>query len=84
MTIKDKIFYCVVGFQDANKMATFSKDGYIKKGNAERIAKDLISKGYEQVILRRENVWLRNDNNEFSTSTPIEKYTKNGMVILSA
>lgn len=82
--VMDKIFYSVYGFKDKTKNATFSKDGYIKKGNAERTAKGLISKGYDQVILRRENVWFRNENNEFSDSVAIEKYTQNGVEVLRA
>ena len=78
-TIKDKTFYSVHGWKNISSMAEFSKYGYIKKGNAQRIARDLISKGFEKVILRRENVWLRNDDNEFSESTPIEEYTQNGI-----
>ena len=78
-TIRDKVFYCVVGFKDATKMATFDKDDYVKKGNAQRAARRLIKQGFEEVMLRREEVWLRNDDNEFSASTPIEKYTSKGM-----
>lgn len=81
-TIKDKIFYSVTGWNDVTSMATFSKYGYIKKGNAQRVAKNLIEKGFKQVILRRENVWFRNDENEFSESTPIEVYTKSGIELL--
>lgn len=82
-TIRDKIFYSVIGFKNAKGNATFSKDGYIKKGNAQRIAKNLIIKGYDHVILRLEEVWLRNESNEFSASTPIEEYTINGVKQLS-
>ena len=78
-TIRDKVFYCVVGFKDAAKMATFHKDDYVKKGNAQRTARQLVEHGFEEVMLRREEVWLRNDDNEFSSSTPIEKYTSKGM-----
>lgn len=83
-TMKDKVFYCVVGFKDVTKMATFLKDGYVKKGNAQRVAKRLIEQGFEEVMLRREEVWFRNDDNEFSASTPIEKYTSNGCELLRA
>lgn len=79
---KDKVFYTVVGFKDIRKQADFDRDGYIKKSNAQRVARNLIAKGYLQVILRREEVWFRNELNEFSASTPIEKYTDNGCVIL--
>lgn len=80
----NKVFYSVVGFKNVKKLATFSKDGYIRKGNAQRVAKDLIAKGYELVMIRLENIWLRNENNEFSSSTPIEKYTQHGIEILKA
>lgn len=83
-TIKDKIFYSVVGFKDATKMATFHQDGYIKKDDAQMIAKNLIANDYEQVILRCEEVWLRNESNEFSASFPIEKYTCDGCVLIKA
>lgn len=79
--IRDKIFYNVIGFKDATKQATFDET-YIKKGNAQRMAKELVKKGYEQVILRQEEVWFRNESNEFSASTPIEKYTNNGCEIM--
>lgn len=35
-------------------------------------------------MIRLENIWLRNENNEFSSSTPIEKYTQHGIEILKA
>lgn len=81
-TIKDKTFYSVHGWEDTKSIATFSKYGYIKKGNAQKVAINLIKKGFKQVILRCENVWFRNDDNEFSESTPIEIYTQNGMELL--
>ena len=76
-TVKDKNFYSVVGFKDITKWATFSKDGYVKKGNAQRVARNLIKKGYEHVVLRCETIWLKDEFNEFSESTPIEVYTMN-------
>ena len=81
--IKDEIFYTVVGFENPNKAATFYKDGYKRKGNAIRMIRKLIAKGFQQVMLRQENVWFRNESNEFSESSPIASYTPEGCQILN-
>lgn len=80
--IEDKIFYSVIGFNNVKKYASFSRDGYVRKGNAQRVARKLIKKGYEKVIIRLEEVFLRDDNNEFSSSGAIEIYTQEGLEIL--
>lgn len=81
-TIKDKVFYKVVGFEDKANYATFCQDGYTQKGDAQKVARGLIANGYELVILRCEEIWLRNEMNEFSASIPVEEYTHNGYELM--
>ena len=69
--IRDKTFYSVVGFKTAGEWATFHKDNYVCLGNAKRVATSLKAKGFERVVVRREEIFLRNENNEFSSSTPL-------------
>lgn len=80
--IKDKLFYSVIGFNNVKEHASFSRDGYVRKGNAQKVARKLIKKGYEKVIIRLEEVFLRDENNEFSSSGVIEVYTQKGLEIL--
>lgn len=70
--IEDKIFYTVVGFLNKNEKATFYRDGYIRIANARRVAGDLCKKGYERVVIKKEEVFLRDDNNDFSASSFVE------------
>jgi len=69
--IRDKTFYSVVGFKNAGEWAVFHKDNYVRLGNAKRVATSLKAKGFERVVVRREEIFLRNEHNEFSSSTPI-------------
>ena len=69
--IRDKTFYSVVGFKKLGEWATFHKDNYVRFGNAKRVAAGLKANGFERVMIRRENIFLRNDHNEFSSSTPL-------------
>lgn len=66
--IEDKMFYAVVGFKKKNEQATFYKDKYIRVGNARRAASDLIKMGYERVVIRKEEIFLQDDSNDFSAS----------------
>lgn len=70
--ITDQVFYTVVGFKNRNEKATFYREKYIRGGYARRIAENLIKKGYEQVVIRKEEVFLQDDNNVFSASGIIE------------
>lgn len=70
--IEDKIFYAVVGFKSKNEQATFYKDKYIRRGNARRVAGNLLKKGYECVVIRKEEIFLQDDNNDFSASSVLE------------
>ena len=69
--IKNKTFYMVVGFK--NKKIVFDKDGYIRIGNARRVAAKLLQSGCERVVLKKEEVFLRDDNNEFSAIGTLEE-----------
>lgn len=73
--IRDKVFYSVVGFEDKTKMATFCKDGYKRFENAKKTADKLIKDGYDLVNIRKEEIYYRDDNNEFSSSGIIETLT---------
>lgn len=70
--IEDKIFYAVVGFKNKNEKATFYKDKYIREGNARRVAGDLIKRGYKCVVIRKEEIFLQDDSNDFSASSILE------------
>ena len=78
--IRDTILYCVVGFKNAKEWATFHKDDYKKIGNARRKAKELIKDGYELVHIRQEDISIRNEFTEISSSGVIETYTQEGVV----
>ena len=79
--IRDTILYCVVGFKNTKEMmATFYKDDYKKIGNARRKAKELIKDGYELVDIRQEDISIRNEFMEISSSGVIETYTQEGVV----
>lgn len=80
--IMDIIFYSVIGFSNVNKYASFSKDGYVRKGNAQRVARKLIKEGYKRVVIRLEEVFLRDENIEISSSEAIELYSPKGLEIL--
>lgn len=69
--IRDKTFYAVVGFKKLGEWASFHKHNYVRLGNAKRVATGLKEKGFERVMIRRDNIFLRNEHNEFSSSTPI-------------
>ena len=69
--IRDKTFYAVVGFKNPGEYATFHKENYVRFANAKRVAAGLKEKGFAHVVIRREDIFLRNEHNEFSSSTPI-------------
>ena len=71
-----KIHYTVVGFPDKNKMATFNRVYKTKNGAMNFIRKSIKENKFECMLLREENEWLLNDNNNncISVSTPIYKY----------
>ena len=67
-----KISYLVVGFDDKNKNATFNRSYKSKSGALNAIRKALSENKFEAVTLRREKVYLNNDDSlEISSSTPI-------------
>ena len=68
-----KINYSVVGFKDKNKIATFFKT-YQTKSSAMRVINKAIKENtFEQIVLRREEKYLKNsDDLEISSSTPIK------------
>ena len=70
---KFKINYIVVGFTDKNKMATFFKN-YQTKSSAMRVINKAIKENtFEQIVLRCEEKYLKNnDDLEISSSTPIK------------
>lgn len=70
--IEDKVFYTVVGFKNKNECATFYKDKYIRMGNAKKVASNLIKSGYERVVIRKEEIFLQDDNNDFSASSVLK------------
>ena len=78
--IRDTILYCVVGFKNAKEMATFYKDDYKNIENARITAKESISDGYEMVYIRKEDISIRNEFTEISSSGVIETYTQKGVV----
>lgn len=69
--IRNKTFFTVVGFEKADQWATFDKDGISSIEEAKQIAEQLKKSGFEHVVIRQEDIILRNENNEFSSSTPI-------------
>lgn len=69
--IRDKTFYSVIGFKNPGEWATFHKDDYVRLGNARRVAENLKQQGFDHVVIRREEIFLRNEHNEFSSSSPI-------------
>ena len=69
--IRDKTFYAVVGFKNPGEWAAFHKDNYVRFGNAKRVAENLKQQGFDHVVIRREEIFLRNEHNEFSSSSPI-------------
>lgn len=69
--IRDKTFYAVVGFKNPGEWATFHKDDYVRLGNAKRVAENLKQQGFDHVVIRREEIFFRNEHNEFSSSSPI-------------
>lgn len=73
--IENKKFYSVIGFKQKDMRASFYKDGYIRKGYAQRIALKLIREGYEKVIIRLEEVFFRDEYHDYSCSSVIEKFT---------
>lgn len=68
----ERIYYLVIGFPDKNKMATFNKVYESKSGALNAIRKALNENKFEAVTLRREEVYLNNDDDlDISSSTPI-------------
>ena len=70
--IIDQVFYTVVGFKNRNEKATFYREKYIRRGYARRIANNLIKKGYERAVVRKEEMFLQDNNNDFSVSNVVE------------
>lgn len=70
--ITDQVFYSVVGFRNKNEKATFYREKYIRKGDARRMANNLIKKGYDRAVIRKEEIFLQDDNNVFSASSVLE------------
>lgn len=70
--ITDQVFYTVVGFKNRNEKATFYREKYIRRGYARRIADNLIKRGYKCAVIRKEEIFLQDDNNDFSASSVVE------------
>lgn len=67
--VKDLTYYQCYVWSDKTKMGHEDGRLYKTKANAEkRMAKLIASGKYESVVLRKEEVWLRDEDNEFSAS----------------
>ena len=74
----DRIYYCVVGFDDINKRATFYKSNLSKTTAYHAINKLMDMEHMKEIILRKEiSYLLNNDRLEISSSSPIEQYARN-------
>ena len=73
--MRDKTYYTLNMFPKDGGSGKEYPNIFWRKGNAMRQMQREIAKGiYRCVILRRNEVWLRNANNEYSISSGIEKW----------
>ena len=71
----ESISYLVIGFADKSKMATFCREYKTKPGAMNFIRKAMKEKRFEQIVLRREERYLKNSEYlEISSSTPIKVF----------
>lgn len=69
MPVKDLTYYQCYLWKDKTKMGFADDRLYKTRENAEKRMMWLISSGkYEMIVMRKEEVWFRDDNNEFSAS----------------
>ena len=68
-TAKDIIYYSITFFKDPNKCGKTLENVYKTEAGALKKARSLKAEAPESlVIIRKEEVFYRNNNNEYSTS----------------
>lgn len=73
----DRITYRVVGFADKNKPADFNREYKTKSSAMRFIRTALKEKRFCEIILRKEESYLKNNENlEISSSGVIQKFTQ--------
>lgn len=81
-TLKDVTYYILTLWEKETYWGkTYLRAYMTEKGAKARINKLLATGKYSQIILRREDVWYRNENNEFSSSTPIKVFVESKYMI---
>lgn len=67
--VKDLTYYQCYVWKDKTKYGETDDRLYKTKANAEKRMTELIKSGrYEMVVMRKEEIWFRNETNEFSAS----------------
>lgn len=79
--IKDMKYYTITIFQSNGKNGVMHPIAYSRIGNARNAIKRLVNvNNCHALILREEDIFVRNENTEISSSTPIEKYVRTGNI----
>lgn len=70
--MKGKVYYTLTLFTKGKRCGDDYRNIFWRQGNAKRILKKLSQTGlYRSIILRKNEIWLRDATNEYSCSTPI-------------
>ena len=73
--MKDQAYYILIVFKDKDNLGKHYPNEYKSFKNALNKYNELKNSGlYECVILRKEEVFLRNPKTEISCSSPIERW----------
>lgn len=79
--MKDTKYFTIHAWDESAVMATYSND-YMYKSNAEKAFNTLVASGkYHTIMMRIEDVTLRNEETEISSSSPFKQY-KNGKITM--
>ena len=75
--IKNAVFYRCFTWEDKTGRGKTDARKYKTKSRASRRMKELIDSGqYECVMMRKEEIFFRDETNEFSASSPEEKWER--------
>lgn len=73
----ETIYYIITFWIDKTKQGETLVNAYKTEKGALKKAQAMINSGlYELVQVRKETVWKRDANNEFSTSSPYKRYER--------